>query len=123
MNDEQIEQEIQAKGMTAPRITTDDIEASIASTHYFTAEQGAHAAFQDGEGDPPRYGGQLGLITICVMVLQNGHRIVGVNEGPVSAENFNSELGRKLAREKAVDQIWPLLGYELRIKLAAEKGN
>jgi Phage protein (N4 Gp49/phage Sf6 gene 66) family len=113
-----IEQEIQAKGLTAPRITPDDIEASIASEHYFTAEHGAHAAFQDGEGDPPHYDGALSLITICVLILKNGHRIVGVNEGPVSAENFDAEIGRRYAREKAIDQVWPLLGYELRSKLA-----
>ncbi len=41
MNDEQIEQQIQEKGKTAPRIMLADIEANIASTHYFTAEQGA----------------------------------------------------------------------------------
>ena len=37
MNDQQIEQEIQAKGLTAPRVTPEDIEANIASEHYFTA--------------------------------------------------------------------------------------
>lgn len=45
MNDNAIEQEIQAKGLTAPRVTPDDIEANIASEHFFTAEQGAFAAF------------------------------------------------------------------------------
>ena len=45
MNDHQIEQEIQAKGLTAPRVTPDDIEANIASEHYFTAGNG-----RDGDG-------------------------------------------------------------------------
>ena len=40
MNDQTIEQEIQAKGLTAPRITPEDIEANITSTFYFTAAQG-----------------------------------------------------------------------------------
>ncbi len=40
MNDHQIEQEIQAKGLTAPRITPADIEANIASEFYFTAADG-----------------------------------------------------------------------------------
>ena len=39
-----IEQEIQAKGLTAPRITPADIEANIASEHYFTAEDGVGRA-------------------------------------------------------------------------------
>lgn len=41
MTDQSIEQEIQAKGLTAPRITPEDIEANITSTFYFTAAQGA----------------------------------------------------------------------------------
>lgn len=44
MNDQQIEQEIQAKGLTAPRVTPDDIEANIASEHYFTAADGYRSA-------------------------------------------------------------------------------
>ena len=40
MNDETIEQEIQDKGLTAPRVTPADIEANITSEHYFTAAQG-----------------------------------------------------------------------------------
>jgi len=38
--DEQIENEIQAKGKTAARVTPADIEANIASEHYFTAGDG-----------------------------------------------------------------------------------
>ena len=37
MNDQQIEQEIQAKGLTAPRVTPADIEANIVGEYYFTA--------------------------------------------------------------------------------------
>ena len=33
MNDETIEQEIQAKGLTAPRVTPADIEANITKVH------------------------------------------------------------------------------------------
>ena len=43
-----IEQEIQAKGLTAPRITPADIEANIASEHYFTAADGALGAHRNG---------------------------------------------------------------------------
>ena len=34
-----------------------------------------------------------------------------------SHENFNAEIGRKIARQNAVQKIWPLMGYELRSKL------
>ncbi len=118
-----IEQEIQAKGLTAPRITPADIEANIASEYYFTAADGMRGLWGDSshllEDNCLRPASPLHLLTFCVLIMRNGHRIVGVNEGPVSAENFDAELGRKLARKKAIDQIWPLIGYELRSRLAA----
>lgn len=38
MNNNQIEQEIQANGLTAPRVTPEDIEANIRSEHYFSRQ-------------------------------------------------------------------------------------
>ena len=117
MNDQQIEQEIQAKGANvAPRITPADIEASIANEYFFTADQGVEAA------DLERlYPGSLCMVTICVLIMHNGYRIVGVNTGPVSSVNFDADLGRQYARENAIEQIWQLLGYELRSYLHAMK--
>ena len=63
MNDQAIEQEIQAKGLTAPRITPQDIEANIVSEHYFTARDGRRGALADGRrlrGLPRRARGQQG---------------------------------------------------------------
>ena len=117
MNNDQIEQEIQAKGLTAPRVTKADIEAEIASVHYFTARDGV-AGYHGGLPDP--YPDALGLLTICVLVLRNGFTVVG-HSACASPENFNDEIGRKIAREKAVEQIWPLMGYELRSKLSEGK--
>ena len=113
MNDQTIEQEIQAKGLTAPRITPDDIAANISSEHYFTAADGIRGAndLECESGDP------LTLLTFCVIELRNGFTVTG-ESACASPENFDAELGRKLARQKAVDQIWPLMGYELRSKLA-----
>jgi hypothetical protein len=119
MNDQSIEQEIQAKGLTAPRVTPADIEANIASEWYFTAEDGAHAVFQDGEGDPPQYGGPLSLLTFCVLVLRNGFTVTG-ESACASPENFDAELGRKIARQNAISKVWPLMGYALKEKLAAQ---
>lgn len=117
MNDEQIEQQIQEKGKTAPRIMLADIEANIASTHYFTAEQGAHAAFQDGDGDPPLYDGPLALLTFCVLVLKNGFTVTG-ESACASPENFDAEIGKAIARKNAIEKMWPLLGYELKTRLS-----
>ncbi len=118
--DADIEKEIQSKGLTAARVTPDSIEAKIKSEFYFTAAQGLIGAVDGGLDPAPK--GQDGahgllLVTICVLILDNGHRIVGHNGGPVSPDNFDAGIGRKLARQNAVDQIWPLEGYLLRQRL------
>lgn len=115
-DDSAIEQEIQAKGLTAPRITPGHIEVNIASEHYFTAEQGAFASFNPPRGSdivPPA----LALLTFCVLVLRNGFTVTG-ESACASPENFDADLGRKIARANAVNKVWPLMGYELRSKLA-----
>jgi hypothetical protein len=121
MSDSEIEKEIIAKGLTAPRVTPADIEGNIASEHYFTAAHGNEQVLAlEGrlhEVTPAC----MATITLCVLILKNGHKIVGVNEGPVSADNFDAEMGRKFARSKAIDQIWPLMGYALKQQL--HEGN
>lgn len=112
MNDKTIEQEIQSKGLTAPRITPADVEANIVSVHYFTAEQGARAAVDSGAIDAED-AQALGLLTFCVLVLRNGFTVTG-ESACASPENFNAELGRKIARQNAVAKIWPLMGYALK---------
>ena len=125
MNDNQVEQEIQDKGLTAPRITPDDIEANIAIETYFTAADGVRGscAGHPGESLLPEYatgqGLPLSLLTFCVLVLRNGFTVTG-ESACASPENFNAEIGRKIARQNAVQKIWPLMGYELRTKLAAQ---
>lgn len=118
--DTEIENEIQAKGLTAPRVTPGDIEANIASEHYFTAAQGVYGREMDlleSVSDPSTHG-PLNLLTFCVLVLQNGFTGVG-KSACANPENFDAELGRKIARQDAVNDIWMLMGYELRSKIAA----
>lgn len=121
MSDQDIEQEIQAKGLTAPRVTPADIEANIASEHYFTAADGYRSApcfdpnGQPADCLPPP--APLELLTFCVLVLKNGFTVTG-ESACASPENFDAEVGRKIARQNAVSRIWPLMGYELRSRLA-----
>lgn len=124
MNDLAIEQEIQAKGKIAPRVTPADIEANINSEHYFTAEQGVEGAnggaatFAERifRGDSPSPHAALGLLTFCVLVLKNGFTVTG-ESACASPENFDAEIGRKIARQNAIQKIWPLMGYELKQRL------
>jgi len=107
----------------APRITREEVEASIRSEYYFTAADGVIGRAFDGTETPDpteeEYAA-LDMVTICVLILNNGTKLFGVNEGPVSPENFNEAMGKTMARAKAVEQIWPLLGYELRSALQSE---
>ncbi len=113
-----VEDEIQAKGLTAPRVTPTDIQAEIVGEHYFTAEQGARHADAKNPldfGDIPE---NLGLLTFCVLRLRNGFTVTG-ESACASPENFDAAIGRRIARENAVEKVWPLLGFRLRDKLAA----
>ena len=120
--DQTIEDEIQAKGLTAPRITPADIEANIASVHYFTAAQGAYAGWEKtDEMEPPDFS-PLRLLTFCVLVLRNGFTVTG-ESACASPSNFDAKIGRNIALKNAVAKIWPLMGYELKCRLAREAGK
>lgn len=111
-----IEQEIQDKGLTAPRVTPSDLQANIASEHYFTAGDGAHGASLAAGNDRSVYPSHLDLLTFCVLVLKNGFTVTG-ESACASPENFDAEIGRKIARQNAEQKIWPLMGYELKQRL------
>jgi len=123
--DAQIEQEIKAKGKTAARITPADIDANIASEHYFTARDGRRGALHEetyvGRERPLANNSDLlplDLLTFCVLVLKNGFTVTG-ESACASPENFDAEIGRKIARANAEQKIWPLMGYALKEQLNA----
>ena len=130
MNDQAIEQEIQAKGLTAPRVTPADIEANIAAEIYSTGLDCAAEAAGDARGvfnrikpdvDLTVVNDSLRLLTFCVLVLRNGFTVTG-ESACVSPENFDAEIGRNIARQNAVQKIWPLRGFALQERLDAEGG-
>ena len=103
---------IEQRANNGPRITPTDIEANIASEHYFTAEQGAvmgmdPAKFRNIQtlgmmpGDIPE---SLKLLTFCVLVLRNGFTVTG-ESACAAPENFDAEIGRKVARQNALNKI------------------
>ena len=112
MKDEQIEQEIQAKGLTAPRVTLQRINDVIANEHYFTAAQGVVGSggtvMSDDDG--------IRCLTFCVLTLQNGFTVTG-ESACASPENFDAEIGRKIARDNAINKVWMLEGYLLKQQL------
>lgn len=63
--------------------------------------------------------GPAGNVTLCVLILRNGFVMVG-KSACVHRENFNEELGQRLAREDALRQIGPFMGWrEADKRLAA----
>lgn len=124
MSEQQTEQMIQGKGKTAPRVTPDAVEANIAGVHYFRASQAVQAVLYDqsgcGQVEPEQLSGEhkaaLGLLTFCVIVLDNGFTVTG-ESACASPENFDPEIGRKIAYDNARAKIWPLMGYHLKQKL------
>lgn len=116
-----IEQEIKSRASVAPRVAPADVENEIASEHYFTAADGYRSApCFDPNGQPTDClppPAPLELLTFCVLVLRNGFTVTG-ESACASPENFDAEIGRKIARQNAVNKIWPLLGFRLRDRLA-----
>ncbi|MDO5290224.1 MAG: Gp49 family protein [Pseudomonadota bacterium] len=109
---------------TTPRVRPEDVEAAIASEHYFTALDGRAGAIAAGayagREKPADSGsdlGPLGLLTFCVLVLRNGFTVVG-KSACASPEYFDAGIGRKVARENAIQEVWPFLAYALRDRLA-----
>jgi hypothetical protein len=111
-----IEQDIKAAGADkAPRITPDDLKANLVSEVYFTAFDG-FVGSPATEDQSMAVCDTLKLLTFCVLVLRNGFTVTG-ESACASPENFNAEVGRKIARENAVQKVWPLMGYELKTRL------
>jgi hypothetical protein len=95
-NEQEIEKEIQEKGLTAPRLTPDLIDSVIAGKdfHVFGTT----------------------CLTVCCLTLKNGFTVTG-ESACASPENFNAEIGEKIAFDQARNKIWMLEGYLLKQKL------
>lgn len=98
ITEDSIEQEIKSKGLNAPRLTPQDIDAKILAEQFYVFPGTS--------------------LTICALTLQNGFHVTG-EAACASPENFDEAIGRKIARDDARNKIWALEGYLLRSKLAA----
>jgi hypothetical protein len=102
----------------APRVALADIEAAIAEIHYTNGRRAAQTDDNAAAVPAPGTYDPLAVLTICILVMRNGFTIIG-KSAPASPKNFDAELGRRFAYEDAVRQLWPLMGFALRDKLAA----
>lgn len=120
--------------MSAPQVTPADVEATIASEHYFTAGEGVIGAFAAGEFDS--HGSDvvilrrdiastevmkpsLNLLTFCVLVLKNGHLVTG--EAMLQdLSKPDPERARASARRRAFDKTYDMMVYAERERLPAK---
>lgn len=122
VTDQHIEKEIQAKGLTAPRVKPQHIQSLIVAENYFTAADGVLGAYKANNdvhvGTAPNEdtASSHPLLIFCVLVLRNGFTVTG-ESACASPENFDPEIGRKIARQNAVNKIWQLEGYLLKQRL------
>lgn len=107
-------------GLIAPRITPADIDANIVKEVYFTAADGILGASISTDDISTIINTEHTLLTFCILTLHNGFTVTG-ESACASPENFDAEIGRKIARENAVNKVWPLMGYALRSRLAEAK--
>ena len=97
MSDKAIEQEIQAKGLTAPRVTLADLEANIVDTEILK-----HVS-KTGQ-----------VLRFAILTTASGFAVVGKPAVAVSAANDNAEIGQNIAIDNAKTELWPLMGYALK---------
>ena len=102
MQEYEVEQQVQHKGLTAPRITPSHIDKQIVGEDYHV------------------FPGTT--VTVCCLHLRNGFTVVG-ESACASAENFNAELGSQIAKSNARHKIWALEGYLLRQHLAEQEAR
>jgi hypothetical protein len=94
------EQDIKKKGLDAPRVTPQDLDAAIVAEQYHR--------FEDT------------TLTVCALTLRNGYVITG-ESAAASPENFDEQIGRDIAKANAREKIWGLEGYLLKQRLHEAK--
>lgn len=99
-NEQNIENEIESKGLNAPRLSPEKIDSVIVNETFTVLPSGK--------------------VMVCELTLKNGFTVRG-EASTVSKENFDHEIGQKISRENARKQIWQLEGYLLQEKLFTRK--
>ena len=105
------ESELKARSL-APRVTEKELRDNIATVNFINVGK---AIARTDEPDHESHH----LLTLCILALQNGFTVVG-QSACVSRENYDEEIGQRIAYEDAKRQVWPLMGYALRDQLAKE---
>lgn len=100
MNETQFEPKLQSLSLNAPRLTSDNIDSTIARVDYHVFPNTT--------------------LTVCCITLVNGFTVTG-ESASASPENFNKSIGESIAFNNARDKIWQLEGYLLKQQLHQQK--
>ena len=111
--EQQIEKEIQDKGLNAPRLTPEIIDSKIVGVEYILTRDVCKRDNGVEIFDAPE---PLQTLTFCILTLENGFTVTG-ESACASPENFDAEIGKKIAYQNAREKIWMLEGYLLKEKL------
>jgi hypothetical protein len=90
-----------------PTVTMGDVERAVVGASYTRL---------------PMPDGSPSTTTVCRLQLDNGYSVTG-ESACVVAEKFDAELGKYHSHKQALEKVWMLLGYELRLKLNGETSN
>ncbi len=103
-DDDAVEQLIRSKGLNAPRLHPSDLDANIKHAEYVK-----HVSA----------GGQV--LRWAVLTTRSGFAVTGRPSVSVSPENDDAEVGERVAYQNAKNELWPLMGYALKERLAADQ--
>jgi len=95
---EKTEELLQEKGLNAPRLNPQHINNTIKKAEFHRLTD---------------------VLTVCVLTLQNGFTVTG-ESACASPENYDQQIGEKIAKENAREKIWALEGYLLKQRLYEE---
>ena len=90
-----VEDMLQEKGLNAPRLNQKHLEDTINQCEFHKLTD---------------------VLTVCVLTLRNGFTVTG-ESACASPENYDKEIGEKIARENATEKIWLLEGYLLKERI------
>lgn len=90
---DKIELEMANKGLTGPHITKEMIDDEVVKEAFYQFPETT--------------------VTVACLTTRNGFTLVG-QSACADPDNFDEEMGRRLAYEDAKDKLWALLGFRLR---------
>ncbi len=89
--------------MTTNKVTIEQIEGAIIREQYYVFPNTT--------------------VTVCALTVRDGFTATG-ESACADPDNFDAELGKRYARERAIDKLWSHFGSILCHKLhEEEKGN